>query len=92
MSDICILLYIASMEEGYQLKLKSIKTILKVKGKQALWEEENESKQECLKVCVFYRRRKFQQKKTKKSGAKAYCLSLAFRHLLSSWSSVFSHM
>lgn len=55
------------MEEGYQLKLKSIKTILKVKGKQALWEEENESKQECLKVCVFYRRRKFQQKKTKQN-------------------------
>lgn len=55
------------MKEAYQLKLKTIKTILKVREKQALWAEENESKQECLKVGLFHRIRSFQHTKNPKT-------------------------
>lgn len=32
-------IYIASMKESYQLELKTMKTILKVRRKQVLWAE-----------------------------------------------------
>lgn len=50
------------MKEAYELELKTIKTIPKIRGKQALWAEENESKQECLKVGLLHGIRNFQQK------------------------------
>lgn len=86
MSDIYIPLYIASMKEAYQLELKTIKTIPKTRGKQDLWAEENESKQECLKVGLFHGIRNFQHKK--KSRAEPYlCLcDFTFFTPLGSWS------
>jgi len=51
------------MKEASQLELKTIKTIPKVRRTQALWAEQNKSKQECLKVAFFHRIRNFQQEK-----------------------------
>lgn len=84
MSDICIPLYIASMKEAYQLELNTIKTIPKVRGKQALWAEENESKQECLKVGLFTEYETFnrEEKKKDKTNTKSQLLkSRAKAHL-----------
>lgn len=81
------------MKEAYQLELKTIKTIPKIRGKQALWAEENESKQECLKVDLFHRIRNFQQKE-KKSKAKAdlFLCDFTFLTILDSWSHGFFHV